>query len=104
MPAVARKNQVDKVFSPHGTGYKCRAPTVQATQQGVSRVYVQGVQVVTLGDAMKVHPASGCAPHAPSLSSCSSRVFAENSGGIGRIGDSYSGHPILSGSSRVFSS
>lgn len=103
MPAVARKNQTDKVFSPHGSGYKCLAPTTQATQAGSSRVFSDGIGVVRQGDNMKVHPAPGCAPHDPPLDSGSGRVFCEGKG-LGRIGDTYGGeHPIISGSSRVFS-
>lgn len=103
MPAVGRMNQTDKVFSPHGTGRGCKAPTTQATQAGSGRVFSDGIGVVRAGDAMKVHPAPGCSPHDPPLDSGSGRVFAEGKG-IGRIGDTYGGeHPITSGSSRVFS-
>lgn len=104
MSAVARKSGVDKVFSPHGTGKKCRFPTTQRTDAGSSRVFSQGVGVVRQGDSMITHPARGCSPHAPGLDSGSSRVSAEGRG-IGRIGDTYGGeHPIISGSPRVFSS
>jgi len=102
MPAVARKDQRDKVFSPHGSGYRCRAPTTQATQAGSSRVFSDGIGVVRSGDARKEHPAPGCSPHAPTLDIGSTRVFVEGRG-IGRIGDTYGGeHPITSGSARVF--
>lgn len=104
MPAAARKNMTDKVFSPHGTGKKCKFPTKQATMAGSSRVYVEGIGAVRQGDAMTVHPQPGCSPHSPSLDSGSSRVFVEGSG-MARIGDTYGGeHPIISGSSRVFAS
>lgn len=103
MPAVGRMNQKDKVFSPHGRGFNCGAPTVQATQAGSRRVFSDGIGVVRQGDAMKTHPAPGCSPHSPGLDVGSTRVFAEGRG-LGRIGDTYGGeHPIISGSNRVFS-
>lgn len=103
MPAVGRMNQTDKVFSPHGTGFRCLSPTIQATQAGSGRVFSDGIGVVRRGDAMKEHSAPGCPLHAPPLDIGSTRVFAEGRG-IGRIGDTYGGeHPIISGSSRVFS-
>ena len=104
MPAVARMSGTDKVFSPHGTGKKCRFPTTQSTMEGSSRVFIGGVGVVRAGDSMSVHNQPGCIPHSPTLDSGSSRVFVEGRG-IGRIGDTYGGeHPITSGSPKVFSS
>lgn len=103
MPAVARKSGVDQVYSPHGSGRNCASPTIQATNAGSSRVFIQGIGVVRRGDIMTEHPAPGCAPHAPALDLGSSRVFSEGLG-VGRIGDTYGGeHPITTGSSRVFS-
>ena len=103
MPAIARMDGIDKVFSPHGTGKDCKFPTTQATQEGSSRVFADGHGVVRRGDAMKSHPAPGCSPHAPTLDAGSSRVFVENEQ-LARIGDVYGGeHPIISGSSRCFS-
>jgi uncharacterized Zn-binding protein involved in type VI secretion len=53
---------------------------------------------------MSEHNMSGCILHSPTFDSGSSRVFVEGKP-IGRIGDTYGGeHPIISGSSRVFSS
>lgn len=102
MPAVARMSGTDGVFSPHGTGKKCKFPTTQATEAGSSRVFSDGIGVVRQGDMMRIHNMPGCKPHSPGLDSGSSRVFAEGLG-IGRIGDTYGGeHPIISGSSRVF--
>ena len=104
MPAVARMSGVDKVFSPHGTGKKCRFPTTQSTQSGSSRVFIEEAGVVRQSDAMSTHSMPGCNLHTPTLDSGSSRVFADGLP-IGRIGDTYGGeHPIISGSSRVFSS
>jgi uncharacterized Zn-binding protein involved in type VI secretion len=95
---------VDKVFSPHGTGKKCKFPTTQSTQSGSSRVFIGGTGVVRQSDTMSTHSMPGCNPHTPTLDNGSSRVFADGLP-IGRIGDTYGGeHPIISGSSRVFSS
>lgn len=103
MPPVARSTFADNVFSPHGTGKKCLVPTTQATDQPVSKVYVEGILAVNVGKTMKVHPAPGCTPHAPGLDAGSSKVLCEGTG-IARIGDTYGGeHPIISGSSKVFS-
>lgn len=99
--AVARKDGVDTVYSPHGTGYQCQSPTIQRTDKGSGDVFINGVGVVRAGDAMITHPQPGCTPHSPTLSTYSSTVFA-NGKGIGRVGDTYSGHPITSGSSNVF--
>ena len=102
MPPVARSAMTDSVFSPHGTAKYCKTPTTQATQQGVSKVYVEGILAINDGKMMKEHPAPGCAPHAPGLDAGSSKVLCEESG-IARIGDIYGGeHPITSGSSKVF--
>ena len=102
MPPVARSEETDSVFSPHGTAKYCRAPTVQATKQGVSKVYVENILAVNVGKAMKIHPAPGCSPHSPGLDSGSGKVICEGTG-IARIGDIYGGeHPITSGSSKVF--
>jgi uncharacterized Zn-binding protein involved in type VI secretion len=102
MPAVARKSGTDTVASPDGAGFNCASGTTQATNEGSSRVFSDGIGVVRRGDAMTTHPAPGCAPHAPTLDIGSTRVFVEGRG-IGRLGDTYGGdHPITSGSARVF--
>lgn len=102
MPPVARSSGTDTVFSPHGTAKQCKVPTTQATAQGVSKVFVEGVLAVNNGKLMKMHNAPGCVPHAPGLDSGSSKVLCENAG-LARIGDNYGGeHPITSGSSKVF--
>lgn len=103
MPNVARSSGVDTVSSPHGTGRNCALPTVQATAEGVSKVYVEGILAIHIGNVMQVHPAPGCIPHAPGLDSASSKVLCEGLG-IGRVGDTYGGeHFITSGSSKVLS-
>jgi uncharacterized Zn-binding protein involved in type VI secretion len=99
---VARKDSVDSVYSPDGTGKNCMNPTTQSTQMGSSDVFVNGTGAVRQGDNMKVHAGPGCPPHAPPLTSFSSTVFV-NGKGIGRKGDKYGGnHTILTGSSNVF--
>lgn len=112
MPAIARKAAVDIVNSPDGNpgtpcdgGARviCDVPSIQATAAGSSDVFIMGIGVVREGDAMISHPAPvcGCAPHAPTLSTFSSRVYA-NGLRIGRIGDDYAGHVIVSGAPTVF--
>ena len=102
MPPVARALSNDTVFSPHGTGKYCLTPTTQSTDQGVSKVYVEGILAVHAGNTMILHSAPGCTPHAPGLDSGSGKVICEGTG-IARIGDTYGGeHPITSGSSKVF--
>ncbi len=102
MPPVARASGTDTVFSPHGTAKQCRVPTTQATAAGVSKVFVESKLAINNGKPMKVHPAPGCATHAPGLDAGSSKVLCEGTG-IARIGDNYGGeHPITSGSSKVF--
>lgn len=101
MPAVARSESVDSVFSPHGTGKYCLTPTTQSTDKGVSKVYVEGILAVHIGNTMIEHQNAGCSLHAPGLSSGSGKVICEEQP-IARIGDAYGEHPIISGSSKVF--
>lgn len=102
MPQVARSAGTDAVSSPHGTGKNCAFPTTQATAEGVSKVYVENILAIHIGNAMQVHPQPGCTPHAPTLDSASSKVLCEGSG-IARLGDTYETvHVITSGSSKVF--
>jgi uncharacterized Zn-binding protein involved in type VI secretion len=101
MPAVARKDGKDSVASPDGSGDGCGFPSTQATDQGSSNVFINGIGAVRQGDAMRTHSGPGCIPHSPTLSSFSSSVFV-NGRGIGRKDDVYSGHRITSGSDDVF--
>ena len=110
MPAIARKAAVDLVASPDGTpgtpcdvGVRCDSPSIQATAAGSSDVFIEGIGVVREGDPMLAHPyvPCGCPSHAPGLSTFSSRVYA-NGLRIGRLGDEYSAHVIITGASTVF--
>lgn len=102
MPAVARNAGIDKVFSPHGDKKQCKAPSIQATDEGVSKVYVESNLAINAGKTMKIHNMPGCVPHASLLDSGPGKVYCEGSP-IARIGDTYGGeHPITSGSSKVF--
>lgn len=101
MPAVARKDKKDSVSSPHGSGSNCESPNVYHTDAGSSNVFANNIGVVREGDTMEVHPNSGCAPHAPGLSTYSSNVYVNNKR-IGRKGDEYSSHYIITGSGDVF--
>ena len=98
MPAVARKSGTDSISTGHG----CDATTV--TDQGSSDVNVNSIGAVRAGDLCQVHliPAgSSCVPHTVPLTSFSSTVFV-NGKGVGRQGDQYSGHTLISGSGNVF--
>ena len=106
MPAVARKNSVDAVQSPHGTGLCCVSPMVHSTDDGSTNVFVNGIGVVREDDEMIPHtyPGPCCNIHAPTLKKFSSKVYV-NGKRMARIGDSYilaGEHVIISGSSNVF--
>jgi len=125
MPAVARKDSADTIATGHG----CDATTTTLTGSG--NVFANSIGVVRRGDLSQVHnyevirsrevevpppdppipedyvPSyyteyySTCEPHQVSLTSYSGNVFA-NDLNIGRLGDSYSGHTLSSGSPNVF--
>lgn len=98
---AARANGTEKVFSPDGTGYKCRVPMTTATGPAtVSTVFVQGVPPVVDGDKVAPHPKSLCGPDTSGCSSFSGKVFAGGKG-VARIGDSYGNNKILSGAGKV---
>ena len=99
MPAIARKNGIDKVDINHAT---CQGSTT--TDVGSEDVLVNNVGVVRQADQVKSHTHSppACPSHSPVLSSFSSTVFVNNKA-IGRLGDAYDcGETISSGSSNVF--
>lgn len=104
MPKVARKDSVDTVASPDGAGICCASPSTQSTDKGSNNVFVNNIGVVRKDDAMITHnyPGPCCNPHAPTLSTYSSTVFA-NGLNLGRLGDAYGGdHIISSGSDNVY--
>lgn len=102
MPGVARGDGVDSVDVPHGTGTGCVSPIVSATDECSDNVFINGTGVVRKDDAMAEHPAPGCAPHSPALTTHSSNVYANNKQ-IGDLGDSYAcGGVISSASDNVF--
>jgi len=99
MPAVARKDGVDKVSINHPT---CQSGT--ETDIGSSNVFVNGVGVVRKGDAVESHTFAppACPSHTPGLVTFSPNVFVNNLN-LGRLGDRYDcGATISSGSSNVF--
>jgi len=103
MPAVARSDGTDSVFSPDGTGYQCGSPMTVATGAPTqNRVFSQKKLVVIKDDLPSPHAISGCGPDEQALSTYSPRVFAMKKN-IGRIGDMYGDNTIISGSPRVFS-
>jgi len=125
MPAVARKDSADTISTGHG------CDTTTTTLTGSGNVFVNSIGIVRRGDLSQVHtyevivaievadpepeppvpedyiPSTHteyvvtCEPHQVSLTSYSGDVFANNLN-IGRLGDSYSGHTLSSGSPNVF--
>ena len=104
MGGVARSGGADSVFSPDGSGYKCRAPLTTSTGPATqTRVTAMGIPVVVEGDQVAMHTLSGCGPDTSTLSSYSSRVSACGKK-IGRIGDMYGNNIIISCAPKVFGS
>jgi uncharacterized Zn-binding protein involved in type VI secretion len=105
LPEAARKQSVDTVASPDGSGVCCVDPTTQSTDIGSDNVFVNGIGIVREDDPMIPHTSDDggcCVQHAPRLSTYSSTVFI-NGKRAGRKGDMYGGdHQISSGSSNVF--
>jgi uncharacterized Zn-binding protein involved in type VI secretion len=102
MPAAARANGNDSVFSRTGTGKNCGSAMTTSTGVGSGNVFINGIPGIRAGDAVALHPAGGCGPDTSGLSGGSSKVFI-NGRGAARIGDQYgSDNIITSGSSTVF--
>jgi uncharacterized Zn-binding protein involved in type VI secretion len=119
MPGIAQKGGSSSIAATDGAkGSPCgknvfnwNTPTTQASNEGSSDVFVNGIGAVREGDVMVSHPdGNPCvgAPvnHAPALSTFSPTVFINNKA-VGRIGDKYNSdghydHTITSGSSNVF--
>jgi hypothetical protein len=104
MPAIARSDSKDSVFSPNGTGYQCQAPMTTKTGTAIQdKVFSQGDLIVVKGEIVNPHNLPGCSTiDVQALSTHSSRVSAMGKM-IGRIGDMYGDNTIISGSPRVFS-
>lgn len=103
MPAAARADGNDKVFSKTGTGKNCKFPNPNVvTGPGTCEVYINGFKAVREGDQVGAHAFRGCGPDNSTLTSFSSTVFIGGKG-MGRIGDEYgSDNVITKGSSTVF--
>jgi hypothetical protein len=101
MASVSRKG--DDVFSPDGAGKNCAKPVItQVDQVNTRNVYVNGILVPVIGNAVKQHKKRGCKIDDLSpLSQASSTVFIGGMG-IGRVGDRYSDNVIIEGSPNVF--
>ncbi len=124
MPNVARKDGVDTV----NTGHGCDSTTVTGTGSG--NVFANSIGVVRRGDLDAGHTypvvyyvfvpdpepppdpppdyiggtyveVIVCEGHSQALSTYSPNVFANNLN-IGRLGDTYSGETLTSGSPNVF--
>ena len=107
MPAVARANGVDTVYSLTGTlsgGSPVRYdnPINTVTNEGSPNVFVNGTPVVREGDKVGVHLRGNGSTDTSVLTTFSPNVYA-NGLGLGRIGDEYtSDNIIISGSTNVF--
>jgi uncharacterized Zn-binding protein involved in type VI secretion len=102
MPAAARGNGVDSVFSRTGTGRNCNAPIGTTTGFVDCTVIINGHPGVKQGDPVAPHPFSGCGVDTSTLSGSSGKVMIEGRG-AGRIGDEYTpDNVITSGSTSVF--
>lgn len=100
---IARRDGVDQVASPDGSGHCCAEPSTQTTWEGSDNVFVNGIGIVREGDAMITHNYDGpcCVPHAPVLDTFSGTVYC-NGKRVGRVGDAYGGdHIIITGSTNV---
>jgi uncharacterized Zn-binding protein involved in type VI secretion len=98
MPAIARKDGVDRVNTVHVSvgdadsedGIACDAsPQVIGTQEGSTDVFVEEVGFVRRGDKEESHTIPGCSTHQTGLTvKYSPNVFANNKN-IARLGDIY---------------
>jgi uncharacterized Zn-binding protein involved in type VI secretion len=103
MPAIARADGIDTVFSFTGVGKGCARPLNTVTGSStITTIFVGGSPIVVQGDLVGSHPAGGCGPDLSTLSTYSGTVFAGGKG-VGRIGDQYSSDNLItSGFSTVF--
>jgi uncharacterized Zn-binding protein involved in type VI secretion len=102
MPAVARGDGTDSVFSLTGSGFQCLSPIGTSTNECSGDVFCNAIGVVRAGDKVAPHPAAGCGPDTSGLTTFSSTVFV-NGRGCGRLGDQYTpDNTITSGSPNVF--
>lgn len=102
MPAAARGDGVDAVFSKTGVGRNCASPTTTATDACSPDVLINGYGAVREGDLVAPHNKGGCVPDESTLTTFSSTVFI-NGKGAGRLGDQYTpDNTITSGSPTVF--
>ena len=107
MPAVARANGVDTVYSLTGTlsgtsPIRYDNPVNTVTGTGSPDVFVNGTPVVRQNDTVGIHLNSTGGTDTSVLTTFSSTVFV-NGKGIGRVGDQYtSDNTITSGSPTVF--
>ena len=99
MPKVARGASVDSVTTNHG----CTGSTT--TNGKSTTVFVNGTGVHLKTDNTVSHPfppEPPCAPHAPTIATGSTTVFANNLG-VARKGDGYTASDVVaSGSANVF--
>lgn len=102
MPAAARGDGTDSVFSKTGVKKNCGSPVTTATDECSSNVFINGIGAVRIGDKVALHNKPGCVPDESTLTVGSSTVFI-NGKGAGRLGDEYTDdNTITSGSETVF--
>ena len=107
MPAVARANGVDTVYSLTGTLSSTRPvrydnPINTVTDEGSPNVFVNGTPVVREGDKVAAHLRGDGSTDTSVLTTFSPNVYV-NGKRIGRLGDQYtSDNTITSGSPSVF--
>lgn len=107
MPAVARANGVDTVYSLTGTlssttPLRYDNPINTVTNEGSPNVYVNGTPVVREGDKVGVHLRGDGGTDTSVLTTFSPNVYV-NGKRLGRVGDQYTtDNTITSGSPTVF--
>jgi len=105
MPAAARANGVDTVYSLTGTAvprHGCPAPFITRTGTGSPNVFIAKIPAVRLGDIVGAHPNAACSLDASPLTT-GSAIVRINGLPAGRIGDQYTlDNIITSGCPTVF--
>lgn len=105
MPAAARGNGVDTVYSSSGTGSNYAFPTTTTTDQCSPDTLINGTGVVREDDKVASHRKTGGGIDESVITTFSSTVFV-NGKAAARLGDKYTSpgqeNTITSGSPTVF--
>jgi uncharacterized Zn-binding protein involved in type VI secretion len=94
MPAVARGNGADAVFSLTGLGKLCAGPMMTVTGPSISKLVVGGIPVALQGDLVGPHPFAGCGPDVSVLTLASTKLKVDGRG-VGMIGSLYTSDNII---------